>query len=198
MSSPYRAASSARGLVAELGALIAVQAGARGVADDLCMCDAAEPTGPRDSLVGWLDQYDEPVIREIGDGSALLALPVAPGAISISGAALRVSVSLGRDFMPISPPDGKPLTARVQISATATAGLAPSPADRIAVIHDRQAWIAPLIEETPWDDSSRVVIARNGPKWGPSITVDVVLELHDAEGQAYLIRVPGTEIQESG
>jgi hypothetical protein len=38
------------------------------------------------------------------------------------------------------------------------------------------------------------VVVREGPKWGPGVRVDVVLQLHDAESQGHLIRVPDAEI----
>ena len=160
-----------------------------------CVGDAAELTGPHGNLVRWLDQHEEPVIREIADGASLPALRAIPETISVSGVTLQISAYLWRDFMPVGPPGGKPLIASVQVSTTGTARPPPLSADRIAVIHDGQAWIAPVTEETGRRDSYLKAIARNGPKWGPGITVDVVLELHDAGGQAYLIRLPGIEIQ---
>jgi hypothetical protein len=163
---------------------------------DPCMTDAAESNGVRcDDLVRWLDQHDAPTIQKV-DGASLAALRAIPKRVSISSTTLRISVHLWRDFQPICPPDGKPLIAFVRVSAVAEALLPAISADRIAVIRGGQAWIAPVVEETldSRGDSHLTVAARNGPKWGPGVLVDVVLELRDADGKAHLIRVPNEEI----
>jgi len=35
------------------------------------------------------------------------------------------------------------------------------------------------------------VVARNGPKWGPGVEVDVVVRLRDAAGHGVLLQAPG-------
>jgi hypothetical protein len=165
--------------------------------------DHAGPAGqPRDHLLRWLGQHGAAVVTDITDAPALQALQGAPEAILISGTALHASAYLWRDFMPgpSTPPGGHPLIARVRVSPAGAASLPAVRAGRIAVIHGAQAWIAPVAEqaiETSWKPPCLNVTVREGPKWGPGARVDVVLLLHDAEGQGHLIRVPSTEIQQT-
>jgi hypothetical protein len=171
------------------------------------MTDAVESNGVRsDDLVRWLDQHGAPTIQKV-DGASLAALRAVPMRVSVSSTTLRISVylwrdfqprvSLRRDFQPASPPDGQPLIAVVRVRTVAEALLPEISAGRIAVIRRGQAWIAPMVEENPYSrgDSRLEVVARNGPRWGPGILVDVILELRDSSGKAHLIRVPDEEIE---
>jgi hypothetical protein len=161
------------------------------------MTDAVESNGVRrDDLVRWLDQHDAPTIQEV-DGASLAALRAVPLRVSISSTSLRISVFLWRDFQPTFDRDGHLLIAAVRVSTVAEALLPEISAGRIAVIRRGQAWIAPMVEENPYSrgDSHLEVVARNGPRWGPGILVDVILELRDSSGKAHLIRVPDEEIE---
>ncbi|HEY6790606.1 MAG TPA: hypothetical protein VI365_25195 [Trebonia sp.] len=111
--------------------------------------------------------------------------------------ARHASAYLWRDFMPVSPPDGRPLIARVWVSTAAKAPLPAVRVGRIAVIHGVQAWIAPAAGEVSESREPPCldVVVQEGPKCGPGVRVNVVLQLHDAEGQGYLIRVSDAEIQ---
>lgn len=63
-------------------------------------------------------------------------------------------------------------------------------ADSAGVTNGANVWAAPVAEESartpgaPYFD----VLARNGPKWGPGIEVDVAVRLHDAAGRSVLLR----------
>jgi hypothetical protein len=104
-----------------------------------------------------------------------------------------LSTTLWRDFMPISPPDGKPLIAVAYITATDTARF-PSTvsADAIWIINGQQVWASWLaLEPFPPVQPNRIErVARNGPKWGPNIYVDVVVRLLDGQGNTALVRAP--------
>lgn len=120
----------------------------------------------------------------------------APPRIVADGKTLTLTSSLWRDFMPISPPDGKPLVAVLTI---ATADGSPVPAtvtaDTSWVIHSSDVWSA-AVEQRPRAETAPAyeVIARNGPKWGPDVTVDVVVRLVDSTGRSFLLRAPGQTI----
>ncbi len=135
-----------------------------------------------------------------GNGSRVVRLARLPEGADIVSAPEQVDVAsrqytlgtyLWRDFMPVSPPDGKPLIAKVMILAT---DLQPFPfdldADRLYVINGEEAWVVdlparqgPLLPDFQLDK-----IARDGPKWGPAITVDVVVRLVETGGGGYLLR----------
>jgi len=118
---------------------------------------------------------------------------LAPRLISLDGATLRLEASLWRDFQPISPPDGKPLIAGLRIT---TVDGAPIPstlrADSVWIYNEAAVWAASVREEQPRSAGAPFfeVVARNGPKWGPGIEVDVVVQVRDAAGRAFLLQAP--------
>lgn len=130
------------------------------------------------------------------DHQPMSELVSAPTRIVADGKTLTLATSLWRDFMPISPPDGRPLIALLRIS---TDDGSPVPrsitADTSWVIHDGEVWSA-KVEQRPRAESAPIyeVIARNGPKWGPGVAVDVVVRLVDSQGRAFLLRAPGQTI----
>ena len=75
-------------------------------------------------------------------------LASAPTRVVLDGKRLTLAASLGRDFMPISPPDGKPLTAVLRIKAED--GL-PVPTtivgDSAWVIRQTEIWSTSVIPE---------------------------------------------------
>lgn len=144
-----------------------------------------------------------PVLAACGSSSPASPSPVpisrlssAPTQVAAAGATLTMTVSLWRDFMPISPTDGKPLVAVARIGATDGSRVPDSVrVDTLYVLHDGKVWEA-AVEEQPRNQTAPAyeVIARNGPKWGPGITVDVVVRLVDARGEASLLRAPDQRI----
>jgi len=129
-------------------------------------------------------------------------LLAAPEEISVEGRKMILKTTLWRDFMPISPPDGKPLVASVSIETIDLKELPSSlTADRLWVIQDRkEAW-----ESEPSDEPGPPKglnekhllqkIARNGPKWGPQTEVDVVVRIRDAKNNAYYLKASHQPIQ---
>jgi hypothetical protein len=98
--------------------------------------------------------------------------------------------------MPIAPPDGQPLIAVLKIStedgSQVPAGII---ADAIWVIHNAEVWSA-AVEQRPRAETAPdyEVVARNGPKWGPNVAVDVVVQLVDSARRAFLLRAPSQPI----
>jgi len=116
----------------------------------------------------------------------------APEVALLDGAAVRLETYAWRDFMPISPPDGKPLLVLIRIRRV-DGPVVPSAlkADSVWVVKGDLAWAAGVQEEQPRgpDWSFFEAMARNGPKWGPGDTVDVVVRLRGAGGQRALVQV---------
>lgn len=119
----------------------------------------------------------------------------APDTISADGKRLYLTTFMWRDFMPISPPDGKPLIAIAYVTTADTTQIPTSiSADAIWIVYDAQAWRSFFTGEMITPDLQRpyriVRIARDGPKWGPNIYVDVIVRVFDINGNAQLLHAP--------
>lgn len=131
--------------------------------------------------------------------SAPVTVPVAPelrnapAELSFAGATVRLETYLWRDFAPMSPPDGKPLIAALRVrDVNGTAIPDALHADSAWILNGELAWATGVREEqarTP-GASFFEVIARDGPKWGPNVQVDVVVRLVDRAGHHALLRAP--------
>lgn len=138
------------------------------------------------------------VITLNGDKMPLEKLKSAPEQIEINGRKYSLETYLWRDFMPISPPDGKPLKAIVRVTAV---DHQPFPADLIVdqvwVINEGEVWEKAL----PKDDEQRQAepyqlerLAIDGPKWKPGSLVDVVVRIIDRSGNSYLLKASKQKI----
>jgi hypothetical protein len=132
----------------------------------------------------------------------------APTEVVLDGRSLSLSVYLWRDFMPRIHSHGKPMIdgePMIAVLKVATSDKKPFPSgvrlDRAWVLFGEQIWEASEFREQvkgPHKDSwincsdSPVceVVARDGPKWGPGVLVDVVVRLIDKEGHHHLLQVP--------
>lgn len=114
-------------------------------------------------------------------------LVTAPTTVTLAGQSVSIEPYLWRDFMPTSPPDGKPLIAAVRIRAAGAALSSTVTADSIWVISESSAWASRAMQEIARSEVLEV-IARNGPKWGPGARVDVVVRLRDQTGRVVYVR----------
>lgn len=135
----------------------------------LSACDPAATIGPQPSEVA-----------------------AAPTRITLEGRELTLEVHLWRDFQPITPPNGQPLVALARVK---TVDGSPFPAgvtvDQVTVVYEDRVWSAPARQEHPsWRQDILEVIARDGPKWGPHVTVDVAVRVRGPGGEAYLLGAP--------
>lgn len=125
-------------------------------------------------------------------------LRTAPEVASLEGVAVRLEAFAWRDFQPISPSDGKPLIVVVRIKRE-DEKVVPSTlkTDALWVVNGELAWAASVREEQPRAPESSFfeAVARNGPKWGPGVAVDVVVRLRGSSGQRELVQVRGQVIQ---
>jgi hypothetical protein len=116
--------------------------------------------------------------------------------VAVGGKTLRLTTEIWRDFMPISPPDGKPMVARLVVS---TLDGSPFPSgvsvERTWLFFGNQTWetadLQPEFQQP--GAASLAVVAREGPKWGPGVSVDVVVRLRDSQG-VYLLQARGQPI----
>jgi hypothetical protein len=120
-----------------------------------------------------------------------------PTTTAIGGLTLSLEPYLWRDFQPSSPPNGKPLVAVVRLHAVD--GTAIPTSVRVAglwIVNGGDVWTA-----SPREQQLRIpgastfeVVARDGPKWGPGIDVDVVVGVRDGAGAMSLLRAPAQRI----
>jgi hypothetical protein len=119
-------------------------------------------------------------------------LASAPTRIVSDGVALTLTAFLTRDFMPISPPDGKPLGGVLRIKTEngtpVPTGIAVSAS---WILFNAETWAA-SVEQRPRAETgpNYEVIVRDGPKWGPDVMVDVVVRVRDSAGAESLLRTP--------
>jgi hypothetical protein len=119
------------------------------------------------------------------------SLATTPTSIVIDGKRLTLSASLWRDFQPISPPDGKPMIAGLQVRNDDGSGVSATiTADRVWLLHGAEVWSGVPAEERARHDTAPIyeVVARDGPKWATGIVVDVVIQLRDAQGRVSRLR----------
>jgi hypothetical protein len=124
-------------------------------------------------------------------------LTTAPTSVLLGGKSIRLETSLWRDFQPIAPPDGKPLVALLQIKTQDGSDVpATLRADMVWLFNGSQSWSAVPQEQRPRPETSPVyeLVARDGPKWGPGISVDVVVRLRSPDG-AFLLRAADQPIR---
>lgn len=124
------------------------------------------------------------------DKALIEKLLAAPETVSVEGKKLTLSTYMWRDFQPIAPVDGRPLIVIVFIS---TIDSTPFPSsvfiDSVFVVNDTVAWKAQLITSDNHQLPFRLEkYARNGPKWGPSIYVDVIIKLRDSNNNTFFLR----------
>ncbi len=135
-------------------------------------------------LTGGLQTCTAPITLPL---EALLA---APEQVEIAGRTYILETYLWRDFMPASPPDGKPLIASIHIVPQDSGVFPPSlDANRLWVIKGKEVWETSFSNEEIFQDAHQLgKVARNGPKWGPGIAVDVVVRLKDTQHGVFLLR----------
>ena len=116
---------------------------------------------------------------------------LAPDLVTMEGATVRAEAYLWRDFAPSSPPDGQPLVATLRIQTTDGSLIPPTlTADSAWLYNGGAVWATTVVQEQPRNATYFEVVARNGPKWGPGIEVDVVVRLRDSAGRSLLLQAP--------
>jgi len=122
------------------------------------------------------------------------ALRAVPEEIEINGTEYTLETYLQRDFGPICPPDGQPLVALVKVKAPGETAISSKiDATRLWLVKGVEIWETELTDLTRPEYSTigdtLEKIGRDGPKWEPEITVDVVVKIIDLEsGESYLLK----------
>ena len=126
------------------------------------------------------------------------ALRLAPASASVGGRTYTLETYLWRDFMPGPEMSaaGRPLLASVTVSSTDRSAIPVDlRVDGMWVVNGEEVWRATPREEQSREDPTKVVVmAREGPLWGPGINVDVVVRLRGSNGETVLLRAAAQPI----
>jgi len=105
-----------------------------------------------------------------------------------AGTGLRIEAYAWRDFMPVSPPGGKPLAVVVRVLGEANG---PVRILRIRVRHDTQTWTAQPEPRAPSVAGTVAeAVARGGPTWTPGSIVEVETDVEGPGGVHWTLRAP--------
>lgn len=120
----------------------------------------------------------------------------APDTINVEGQKIILTTALNRDFMPSTSSNGKPLAAAVYIETADSSVISSSiNADAVYIINNNQVWKSFLKDGHDYlYGFNKFRIAKwtnNGPKWGPGITVDVVVRVIAERNRKFLLKASG-------
>lgn len=104
--------------------------------------------------------------------------------------ALRLTAELWRDFMPISPPGGKPLMAALTLESVE--GVLPEglTVSAVTLLSGQQRWSAEKWDAEQTGANAMRIVVREGPKWDVGTEVEVIVQLKDAQGATHTVRSP--------
>ncbi|MFX1277382.1 MAG: hypothetical protein ACFFCE_12465 [Promethearchaeota archaeon] len=92
-----------------------------------------------------------------------------------------------RDFMPISPPGGKPLIAGIRVYANNVEDFPlTTKIERLWIIDGSKIKSTLATDEVSIDGSIYEMVFRDGPKWGPGFEIDVVVKLNSSLNIYYI------------
>jgi hypothetical protein len=118
-------------------------------------------------------KFDKDLVIELNNKST--------SKIVIDAHSYFLDVALWRDFMPFSPPDGKPLISLNWLISSDSSAI-PSNIKLIQqyVIKGDSIWIPEYLNDKRYFPDYQIEkISINGPKWGPDIYVDVIAKITD-------------------
>lgn len=127
-------------------------------------------------------------IKFIGDKELILQIKEkAVDTLTIGPNSFVLAAYLWRDFMPVSPPNGKPMISINWLISTDSVKIPYNISmERQYVIYEDKIWVADYENEAPTPSLPIFKlerVSRNGPKWEPRIYVDVISQIHDSESK---------------
>jgi len=105
--------------------------------------------------------------------------------LTIGSSSFVLDAYLWRDFMPISPENGKPM---ISINWLVSTDFVKIPENismvKQYVFFEDEIWVANYENEAPTPSLPEYKlerISRNGPKWGPNVYVDIISQIRDSK-----------------
>ncbi|MEJ2252147.1 MAG: hypothetical protein P8Y70_11050 [Candidatus Lokiarchaeota archaeon] len=115
--------------------------------------------------------------------------------VKIGNIALSLETYIWRDFMPITPPDGKPLTVIIKIHAQNVSEFPTTLSiERIWIINKLSINSTLATNEFRIYNNTYEMVFRDGPKWGPGIKIDVVVKLKYYDLSFYYLKASNQTI----
>jgi hypothetical protein len=128
-------------------------------------------------------------------------LIVSPDSLLVDGMHLTADIYLNRDFMPFSPPNGRPMTAWVGLNGSPPGSWPASVSGvYIWVIRDSSnVWATPMSFDSIdlGRKGAHTYRAGNGPLWDPGILVYVVLGLRSSPTKVSFCLFHGVPVRAS-
>ncbi|MFC2076910.1 hypothetical protein ACFLT7_07495 [candidate division KSB1 bacterium] len=139
------------------------------------------------------------------DKEPFFNLEWAPESCRIDGRKYYLKTDLDRDFSyKASPPEGSPLYIAAIIIGSDSTEIFPKTidADGLWIFNGREIWTAQISEKLRSDHPTFwnrfVLLARDGPLWGPDINVDVVVRIiNKSDNNRYYLKALQQPINES-
>ncbi len=131
------------------------------------------------------------------DNPSLAALRSAPPSAEVGLQTIILTASLWRDFEPPVPPGGRPLTVVIVVSTSDRAMWPAVELEAAWVVNGQDVW-RPVLEYDPLVDpypNTILKVGRDGPRWAPGTSVDVVVRVRDTAGRAYLIQAANQSVR---
>ena len=133
-----------------------------------------------------------------------------PELASIGGKQYRLKTSIWRDFMPrivqdscaeMSTIPGSCLIAALTISTEDSSDFPDSVTANLAwfILDETHIWKTKIVEESSRTPGAKYlrVMARHGPKWGPKVSVDVIIQLENVNGDTALLQAKRQNIYQT-
>ncbi len=164
-----------------------------------CISDGKERLDSMDNSNQLYEKSKEPNVNQTNNNISPDRVMDIPEELVMVDYTLFIETYLWRDFMPITPPGGKPLRGVIKIIAEGIKGFP-------VQIKIKQLWIIKnkseiwesesLKEQPPEYPNEKIVSFDNGPKWEPGIMVDVVVRITDTQtGKSFLLKASDQVIQ---
>ena len=128
------------------------------------------------------------------DDLLIADLLAAPTSVAVGSTTYTLSTALWRDFMPISPPGGKPMNAVFRVHSSDSSAV-PLTVEAAWLVNDDKLWAISTLRESESAPAGVLeVSATGGPKWGIDKRVEAIVRLRDPGGDTRLLRVPDQAI----
>lgn len=147
-------------------------------------------------LAGCSEDFEGMVVSPFNDAQ----ISAISDTVHFEGNHLVIETRVNRDFMPICPPSGNPMTGYIRLRDLNEEPLGFSVSEAtLFIISRNKMWVRDLVISGPYDTRLHQLemYANKGPKWAPGMVVDVVVWFRDQVGEQHWIKEENVRISES-